>query len=88
MPNPCEWVDPFGLAATSKILNNLPSEKNLAEKKAAELLAGATSNTQRSKLPRAVSAVIDKNRKSFLWGKWMASSDRYSPHFAGKYAFD
>lgn len=69
MPNPCRWVDPFGLAATSKILNNLTSAKNLTEKKAAELLAGATSNTQRSKLPRAVSAVVDKKPERFSLGK-------------------
>ncbi|EGI18243.1 rhs core protein with extension, partial [Escherichia coli M718] len=68
VPNPCGYVDPSGLAMTSKIVNKLPSAKDLATKRASELLAKATSNTQRSKLPRAVSAVVDKRTGKIYYG--------------------
>ncbi|EEY8851674.1 TPA: hypothetical protein IFJ06_005245, partial [Escherichia coli] len=69
VPNPCGYVDPSGLAMTSKIVNKLPSAKDLATKRASELLAKATSNTQRSKLPRAVSAVVDKRTGKIYYGE-------------------
>ena len=68
MGNPVDWVDPLGLAKTSKVENELISAKVLAQKKAAELLEGATSNTQRSKLPRAVSAAIDRESGQVFYG--------------------
>ncbi|WP_416054401.1 RHS repeat-associated core domain-containing protein [Pectobacterium carotovorum] len=57
--NPMDWVDPFGLAECSK---------ELAQRKAQELRDSATSNTQRSKLPRATSAVVDKATGKVYYG--------------------
>ena len=61
-PNPTGWVDPLGLSCASI------SAEELAQKKAQELLASATSKTQMRKLPRAISAVLDRYTGKAYYG--------------------